>query len=184
MHVENLIDLNREEKVLYYLRRHWIIFFADLLMIIVLMAVPVGVFFMLNAILPNLLIGELTRPALLLLGSAYYLIIWLFFITSFVDYYLDAWVVTSDRIVNVEQRGLFARTISELDLARVQDVTSEVNGVLPSIFNYGNVYVQTAGQVERFDFEQIARPHDIRKHLLELIEQDQKRKTAEGIVKI
>ncbi len=184
MRVENLIDLSHNEKVLYFLRRHWIIFFVDVVMIAALMLMPVGVYFLLDRLFPALLVGAFSRPLLILLGSIFYLMAWLFFITSFVDYYLDAWVVTTDRIVDVEQHGLFSRTISELDLARVQDVTSEVKGVIPSIFNYGNVYVQTAGEVERFDFEQIARPHEVRKHLLELIEQDQKRKTDEGIVKI
>ncbi len=180
MTVDHLIDLQPGEKVLYSLRRHWIIFFGDLAMIAILALVPIGVYVMLSLLWKPLLYGPISRPSLILLTSGYYLMIWLFFIATFVDYYLDAWVVTNERIVNVEQRGLFSRTISELDLARIQDVTSEVKGIIPSIFSYGDVYIQTAGEVERFDFEEIPHPHEIRKHLLEVVEQDQKRKTAAG----
>lgn len=178
MNVENLIDLEPNEKVVYFLRRHWIIFFGDMLTIAFLAVVPFGCFFLIDRIWPTMLVGALSRPILILLVSAYYLMIWLFFINTFVDYYLDAWAITSDRVVNVEQHGLFNRTISELDLTRVQDVTSEVKGVLPSIFNYGDILIQTAGEAERFDFEQVHRPHDIRKHILELVETAQKRKSS------
>ena len=100
--------------------------------------------------------------------------IWFFFFPQFVDYYLDAWVITNDRIVNVEQQGLFARTVSELDLYKIQDVTSEVRGLIPTLFNYGNVHVQTAGTQERFVFEQVPNPHEIRKRIMVLVDEDRK----------
>ena len=178
MKVDQLIKRKPNEQVIFFLRRHWIIFFGDTIEIMILGAVPMAVYFLLNKIWPSLLIGSVSWPLLILLASAYYLIIWLFFINTFIDYYLDAWIVTTDKVVNIEQNGLFSRTISELDLSKVQDVTSEVKGVIPSIFNFGNVYVQTAGEVERFDFEQIPRPHEIRKNILELVEEDRKRQKS------
>jgi uncharacterized membrane protein YdbT with pleckstrin-like domain len=106
--------------------------------------------------------------------SIYYLSIWLFFFTSFADYYLDLWTVTNDRIVSIDQQGLFARTISELDLYKIQDVTSETKGFFPSIFNYGNVYIQTAAEKERFLFKQVPNPNEIRQKVIELMEEDRK----------
>lgn len=175
MELELLINKKKDEKVIFYLRRHWLIFFGDILMVGILAVVPLGAYFLIDRMWNSLLIGALSRPTLILLTSAYYLVIWLFFITTFVDYYLDAWVVTDDRILNVEQHGLFSRTISELDLAKVQDVTSEVKGVIPSIFGYGQVFIQTAGEKERFIFEQIPKAHDVRKHLLEIVEADRRK---------
>ncbi|HSD11997.1 MAG TPA: PH domain-containing protein, partial [Patescibacteria group bacterium] len=114
-------------------------------------------------------------PILVLMTSAYYLMLWVFFITKFIDYYLDVYLVTSDRVLDVSQQGMFSRTVAELDLARVQDVTSEVKGVLRSLLNFGNVYIQTAGEKENFVFEDVSHPDDIRKRLLELVEADRKR---------
>jgi len=174
----NLIRMNKDERVIFFLRRHFIIFIGELLYVAVLGIIPIGALFLVGNMWPTLLDGAMSRPTIILVASAYYLIIWLFFIGSFVDYYLDAWVVTDQRVLNVEQNGIFARTISELDLGRVQDVTSEVNGLIPSLFRFGHVYIQTAGEKERFVFEQVPRPHEVRKRLLEMVEADQQRSGA------
>jgi len=175
MNLDQLIKRKPGEKVVFFLRRHPIIFIGEILLVVVLTAVPIGVWLGIRGIWPDLLAGAVSRPVLVLLASAYYLTVWVFFLGLFTDYYLDGWIVTDDRILNVEQHGLFSRTISELDLAKVQDVTSEVNGVLPFVFNYGSVHVQTAGEVGRFVFEQIPRPHEIRKNILDLVEADRKK---------
>jgi hypothetical protein len=177
----DLVRMRPEEKVVFFLRRHPIIFAGEMMYLLVLAVLPVGVAFMLTKMWPTLFEGSMSLPSLILLGSAYYLVIWLFFISSFVDYYLDAWIITTERVLNVEQNSLFSRTVSELDLARVQDVTSDISGVLPTILGYGYVYVQTAGEKERFTFEQISHPHEIRKRILELVEADQVREQREAI---
>lgn len=118
-------------------------------------------------------------PALVLFASGYLLFIWLFFFFSFIDYYLDVWVITDERIINIEQQGLFSRIISEQRLFRIQDVTSEVTGVLPTVFKYGNVYVQTAAEKERFSFEQIPDPNGVRDTIIKLAEVDRERMAKE-----
>jgi uncharacterized membrane protein YdbT with pleckstrin-like domain len=181
LELNQLIRPRPGETTVFFLRRHPIIFLGELVYVALLAAVPVGIGLMLVRLWPNLLAGPMTRPAIILLASAYYLVVWLFFIGYFVDYYLDAWVLTTERIINVEQNGLFSRTISELDLSRTQDVTSEVKGILPSVFGFGYVYVQTAGERERFVFEQVPHPHEVRKRILELVEADQIRLEKEGV---
>jgi hypothetical protein len=181
MNIDLMIQRKPGENIIFYLRRHWVIFLGDLLMVAALGLIPVVGYVLLKLLWPELLAGPVARPILVLLASAYYLNLWLFFLSSFVDYYLDAWVVTDDRIINVEQRGLFSRTVSELDLAKIQDVTSEVRGFLSFIFNYGSVFVQTAAETERFHFEQIPNPHAVRKQLLGLVEADRKK---QGEVKL
>ena len=68
--------------------------------------------------------------------------------------------------MNVEQAGLFNRVISEQRLVRVQDITSEVRGLFPTFLHYGNVFVQTAGERERFVFEQVPEPDLVKKVLI------------------
>ncbi|MEK9152759.1 MAG: PH domain-containing protein [Patescibacteria group bacterium] len=175
MQLENLIKKKPDEKLVFYLRRHPIVFIGQTLFIGVIALVPLALGLLGGEFTDSLLAGEATRPVIILIISGYYLSLWLVFLTQFVDYYLDAWVVTTDKIVSVEQHGLFSRTISELDLSRVQDVTSIIKGVLPTLLNYGNILVQTAGEEEHFIFEQVHRPHEIRKQLLDLVEADRNR---------
>ena len=110
---------------------------------------------------------------LLLFGeSLATLFIWNFFFILWLDFYLDAWIVTNERIINIEQRGFFTRKISELKLTKIQDVTSEIIGVIPTLFNYGNIYVQTAGEKERFIFYQIPNPNYVKNVIVELQEKE------------
>ncbi len=123
-------------------------------------------------VFPKLLVGAVSYPLIVLAISAYYLFIWLFFFFSFLDYYLDFWIITNERIIDVSQYGFFSRTIAEQRLFRVQDVTSEVHGFLPTIFRYGNVYVQTAGSKQRFLFHEIPHPERVRDKIIKLVEQN------------
>ncbi|NQU83745.1 MAG: PH domain-containing protein [Parcubacteria group bacterium] len=175
MTLSELIKKKEYEKIVYCLRRHPIVFLKDVAFFIVLAAVPVVFYFFTRNTLSDLLAGDFSSVILMLLASVYYLAIWLIFFTQFIDYYLDNWVVTNDRILNIEQQALFGRTMAEMDLYKVQDVTSDVNGILPTLFNYGNVHIQTAGEKKRFVFEQVLNPHEIRDKILDLAEEDRKR---------
>ena len=74
----------------------------------------------------------------------------------------DIWRNFDDVALNIEQKGLFSRTISELDYTHVQDVTSEVHGPIHTLLNYGDVHVQTAGTHGKFTFRNIPRPEKIK----------------------
>lgn len=173
--LDHLINKKPGEKIIFQMRSHWILFAAELLLLVVLGFLPLGLYVVFQGVWPSMLVGTISKPIMVLMTSAYYLMLWLFFITKFIDYYLDVYLVTTDRALDVSQKGMFSRTVSELDLARVQDVTSEVKGVLRSLMNFGNVYIQTAGEKERFIFEDVSHPDVIRKRLLELVEEDRKR---------
>ena len=73
--------------------------------------------------------------------SIYYLATVSFFFQEFIDYYLDTWIVTTERVIDINQRGLFNRTAAEMHIALVQDATTEVRGMLGTFLDYGHVFV-------------------------------------------
>ncbi|MEY4722894.1 MAG: hypothetical protein RLZZ324_407 [Candidatus Parcubacteria bacterium] len=178
MTLEHLINAKPDEKIVISVRRHPIVLLGSMLVVAVIAAAPIMVAFLLNTAWPTALSQPMLRTAAILTLSAYELITWLFFITSFVDYYLDIWIVTTHRVISVEQNDLFSRKVSELDLTKAQDVTSEVKGFLPSILSYGDVTVQAAVNVEHFVFEQVPHPHDVRRKILELMEAESSRQMS------
>ena len=89
--------------------------------------------------------------------------------------YCPVWIVTNERIIDIEQRGLFRRTTSELHLAAIQDVTSDVHGILQIGLDYGDVFIQTAGETGRFNFKNIPHPEKIKQRVLQLVDEDRKR---------
>lgn len=174
MHLSHFVRQKSYEHVEHTLRRHPIAFIPIAVLFLVLMLVPVVAFFITNSLFPDLLNGPLSFPTLVLFGSFYYLSIYLFFYSQFVDYYLDLWIVTNDRVIDIEQKGLFNRVITELDLFRIQDVTTVVSGFFPTIFKYGDIIVTTASSTNSIVFEQVPRPDLVRQELIALAEEDRK----------
>jgi len=174
MDISSLIKQKSYEKVEFLLRRHPITFIPIGFLFAILTLVPAGVYFLINNIYPEIFIGQIFFPLAVLFASIYYLSLYLFFYAQFIDFYLDLWIVTNDRIVDIEQHGLFSRTISEVDLYRIQDVTVNVSGFFPTILHYGNVKVKTASSNTHIIFYNVPHPNEIRRALIELSEDDRK----------
>jgi hypothetical protein len=121
--------------------------------------------------LPNLFLGTFGQTTLIF-TQVYTLFLVLSLFLIFVFYYLSIQVITSIRVVDITQEGLFSHTVSELHIDKIEDATSQVNGVFGTIFNYGDVYVQTAGAAERFVFDNVPNPATIEKLVLDLYEKN------------
>lgn len=164
-----LPDKRPDETIHYLLRRHWMAISRHFLLLIFEGLIPVGIFVSYQYFSGyEFVLGEVVTTLAILGASAYYLFIWLFFFHQWIDYYLDVWVVTDQRIVNVVQSGFFSRRISELNIIQVQDVTSFVKGSLATFFDYGQIYIQTAGETPRFVFEQIPHPREVAVEIVKL----------------
>ncbi|PLX28304.1 hypothetical protein C0581_02845 [Candidatus Parcubacteria bacterium] len=174
MGVSDIIKQKHYEKVLFVLHRHPITFVPILFLFLVLMLVPIAVYLLIENIFPSILSGSILYPLAVLLGSVYYLSIYLFFYVQFIDFYLDMWIVTNDRIVDIEQHNLFHRVITELDLYRIQDVTAQVQGIFSTLFKYGNVTVKTASTTSNIVFKNVPNPNFIREQLIKLADEDRK----------
>lgn len=72
--------------------------------------------------------------------------------------------------------GLFHRHASELHLSNIQDITSDTEGFLHTMFNYGHVYIQTAAEEERFTFKDVPEPDQVKDAILKLVETNKKRR--------
>ena len=128
--------LHENEQVLLTLHRHWFIFALQATAVLFVGLFPFFIFFLLP-------IG-----AALFWFSAviYWLFLLAFLLIAWIEYWLDMWIITNERIIDIEQRSLFSREVSEFFLARVQDVTVEVPSLMATVLRYGNIVVQTAGE--------------------------------------
>lgn len=67
-------------------------------------------------------------------------------------YWGNHWVVTSDSITQISQTSLFSKQSAQLSLGNLEDVTSEQNGILAQLFNFGTIKAETAGERSKFVF--------------------------------
>ena len=171
MFIENQIpNRQKDERLILFLRRHIIVLVGKWLMYLLLALVPVAIYFFLQNFQHQIINNKNIYPFLFLLASVYYLYTAMFLFSAFIDYYLDVWIVTDQRIVNIEQRGLFNREIAEQDLDRIQDVSGLQKGVLQTFFSFGDVHIQTAGEVQKFIFRQVANPFEVVRVINNLIQ--------------
>jgi len=180
MFVEGQIpNRQKDEKLILFLRRHPIVLIKRWIMYLILALLPFAIYFFLINLQPWIINNKLIYPFLFLLASVYYLYIVLFLFSAFIDYYLDVWIVSDQRIINIEQRGLFNREVAEQDLDRIQDVSGIQKGVLQTFFSFGDVHIQTAGEVQKFIFRQVANPFDVVKTINTILDKKEKKFEAQ-----
>ncbi len=80
---------------------------------------------------------------------------------SWVLYQHNALVVTSQRLIDIDQLGFFERVISEAGWDKIQDLTYSVKGFFPTMLGYGTVTVQTAGTATNLAIKDVHRPHEV-----------------------
>ncbi|MEK7655705.1 MAG: PH domain-containing protein [Patescibacteria group bacterium] len=170
LNLTHLPGATPDEKPITLLRRHWFSLLSLALSFIFVLALPPAIYIGLLVLAPDFFTDPVRVSLLILGGSIFFLFAWLFVYQSYIDYYLDVWIITNRRILSMEQHGLFSRTVSELRMHRVQDVTAEIHGFWHTMFDFGDVFIQTAGEKERFIFEEVHHPNAIAKTVLDLAE--------------
>ncbi len=158
------------EEIYLVVREHWVYFLFKLLVWIFFAAALVIFNRLAQNFLPLLFEGRFGQVTLLF-TQVYTLFLALSLFLIFLFHYLNIQIITNIRIVDIDQVGLFSHVISELHIDKIEDVTSESNGIFSSLFNYGDVYVQTAATIERFEFNNVPNPAGIEKLILDLYEQ-------------
>lgn len=79
----------------------------------------------------------------------------------------NAYVLTNQRLIDLQYTKLFHHSVSEIPMDIIQDVTYEKNGVIASIINFGDVTVQTASYTEVI-LETVTDPKAIQQTILKV----------------
>lgn len=141
-----MIDLAPNETVLLSVRRHWYVFvwpssglvFLLIFPALALIFAPLSSLYFFTSFEIRVLLNFLFALYLLaLLSSA---------LVTWASFYLDVWIITDRRIIDIEQHGLFHREISEIAMERIQNVTIEFPGVIPTLLKFGNIKIETASE--------------------------------------
>jgi hypothetical protein len=93
---------------------------------------------------------------------------------TFFKWFYGVNIVTDQRIVDVDFNNVLYHKVSEAQLERIEDVSHAPAGLFSAIFDYGDVYIQTASSKPEFDFNKVPKPREIQDTLLDLLEMKQK----------
>lgn len=159
------IPLEKDEHIVLQVHRHWFFLITHAVLLAVVLALPFIAYKML--IFYGVLAPDGISPAAgLTLGSLWVLTGWTLYFKFWTLYWLDIWVVTNKRLIDIDYKRLFDRDIAIMNLNNIQDVTVRVTGVFASVLKFGAVAVQTAGESREFVIDQIAHPEKLHEVLV------------------
>lgn len=162
------IPFEEGEVLVAKVHRHWWFIFLRVMGLMLLAPAPLLLYLLLSRVGILVLAGH-GVIALTVVGALWALVLWAFFWQFWTTYYMDIWVVTNRRIIDIDYQRLFDRNIAILRLDRVQDVTTHISGLLPTLLKYGSVVVQTAGSDKQFVIDQISHPEHLRDTISQLL---------------
>jgi len=96
------------------------------------------------------------------------LIINLFFIVFILSYiwfnilnwYFNVGIITNKRVIDIDFYAVLYKEITNAQLGRIEDTTVKSGGYIESFFDYGSIFVQTAGTEANVEFINVPHPSD------------------------
>lgn len=165
-----MIKLEEGEKLMLEGRKHWFIACAHIFGFFASAAIPSVIVFAAGKF--DFTVGIINTGGKELVYVIYFfsfiwvLFMWIFLFINLTNYYLDVWRVTSKRLIDIEQKGLFHRDEAMLRLENIQDVAIVSRGIIQTLFKFGSIRAQTSGETREFIMRNIANPKKIKEVII------------------
>jgi len=149
------------EKIILMVRAHpftqiyWVINSFFLLILLISVNIVVGSFFSLSQVF---------------LINCFGIVIILSYIwMSFLNWYFNVGIVTNKRVVDIDFSSILYKEITVAKLDRIEDITIKSGGYFESFFDFGTVYIQTAGSEANIEFTNVSYPSEVVQNINKLL---------------
>ena len=157
----DFIGADKSERIVLLLRRHPITNLKWIITSFVLSLAPLLIgLFPVSAYIP------MNYQLIMVLG--WYLMILAFVFEEFLGWFFNVYIITDERVFDVDFVNLVYREITDANIDQIQDVTVKVGGVGRTIFDYGDIQIQTAAEIPQLEFEGVPHPDKVAQILREL----------------
>lgn len=165
-------EQEKDEKIILVMRQHWFTNVRWILITILLILAPLA--------LTYVPILSFFPPSYQMVSVLFwYLITFAFAFEQFLSWYFNLYIITDERVVDIDFLNLLNKRFSDAKINMIQDVTSQVSGLSQTILNYGNILIQTAAEQNQFVFEKVPNP-DIVTKILQQLRQEEEQEALEG----
>lgn len=144
-----------DEEIILIVRRDFITNLPWILTAIFFGILPIVITPFIPVIAPFVQFSDITITLYLMF---YYLALIGYVIVNFTLWYFHLGIVTNKHIIDIDVHGILSRDVSRTLLKNIEDVKYTQVGVIRSIFNYGDVSIQTAGTNVNFEFDKAPEP--------------------------
>ncbi|MEK7534859.1 MAG: PH domain-containing protein [Patescibacteria group bacterium] len=100
----------------------------------------------------------------IIIGTLYSFYFW--FMWNGCDY-----IVTNQRVIKIDQVSLFGRVISEAEIHRIQEISTEIKGPVRTMLNFGTVNIKTASDNSQLSLEDVTDPYDVQQAIVQIQKQ-------------
>lgn len=141
------------EKIILLLRAHpftqlsWILYSIFSLILIFVVNIIISSFF------------AISQLFLLNCFMAVFLLSFIWF--NLLNWYFNVGIVTNRRVIDIDFYAVLYREITVARLDKIQDITVKSGGYFEVFFNYGTIFIQTAGTEANIEFADIPRPAEV-----------------------
>ena len=166
------------EEIILMLRAHIVTLVPPAALVVFLIFAPT-VLGVLMQILGINLFASLGSVQTLLLGVLWYFFVFGYAFYKFIFWYFNIYVLTNERVVDFDFKGVLHIETSYANLNQIQDVTPKRIGFFSTFFSFGSVFIQTAAEKSEFDFIHVPQPNMVARAILNEIRKEQGEKPGE-----
>ena len=160
MSAENKIKLKEDEQILSVVRRYGVTFFWWWLLILILFVVP---FFFMFWLFQHGWWGQTLFIVPVVLGV-------LTIIRTLFLWQKNVLIITTHRLIDIDQRGFFDKIISDVPYDQVEDIMGRIKGFWGTIFRFGNLTIQTGNGKVQIIVDKIKQPTFLQQEINEIRE--------------
>ncbi len=106
-------------------------------------------------------ISSVVIAATVLFGIGYSLYQWY-------TWQMSNYIVTNQRVIKIDQNSLFSRLISEAEIDRIQEISTEISGPIHTLLNFGTIKIQTASNTGMMDLEDVPDPYNMQQEIVRI----------------
>lgn len=142
------------ETIELFLRRHFITNLPWILFSIILAILPI--FFPL--IFESFPFPPPSATISAIMLAFYYVFIFGFILLEFTLWYFHIAFATNIRVVDIDITGILFRDVAEAANRDIEDVSYHQIGFIRSLFNFGDIHLQTSGSMQNIEFDRVPKP--------------------------
>ena len=164
-----------DEEIILVLRRHWFTNLRWIFISILMLFVPL--FF---SYFPVLVFFPANYQIIAFIF--WYLLTFIYAFENFLSWYFNVFILTEERVFDIDFHNLLVKEVTEAKICMIQDVSYNVVGFLPTVLNYGNLFIQTASEVPMIEIDRVPNPEIVVK-ILQQMRLEEEQETLEGRIK-
>lgn len=117
------------------------------------------IIFIITAIVANFFLPQFLSFNRLFVFNCFVIVFILsFFWFNILNWYFNVGILTNKRLIDIDFSGILYREVTTARLDKIEDITIKSGGYFGSLFDFGSIYIQTAGMENYIEFNDIPYP--------------------------